>query len=564
MTARRWVAAALLLLGACRSADGSTGTGRTGDKGMADSSSAKAGASAAERVARYTTVRLTADLGGLSDRERRMIALLIDAAGEMDTIFWQEAYGNRDSLLTSLADSSVRRLAEINYGPWDRLAGNEPFVPGVGPKPSGAGFYPADLTAPALQSAASADSALKSPYTVVREDSTGRLTAVPYHVAFAAPTARAAARLRQAAALADDAGLRAYLTARARAFETDDYRASDFAWLDMKHNRLDIVIGPIETYEDALIGVKAAHESYVLIRDMSWSKRLARYAAMLPSLQRGLPVPDEFKHETPGTDSDLNAYDAVYYAGQANAGGKTIAINLPNDEEVQLKKGTRRLQLKNAMRAKFDRILVPIATAVIAPDQQKHITFDAFFQNTMFHEVAHGLGIKQTINGRGTVRQALKERYGALEEEKADVLGLYMVAALNARGELKEDLLDNYVTFLAGIVRSVRFGAADAHGRANMVTFSFLESHGAFVRDSASGTYRVDQARMAAAVDSLAGKILQLQGTGDYAGTGAFYDASGKIGPVLQGDLDRLKSKGIPVDIVFEQGADVLGLAPSH
>ena len=493
-----------------------------------------------------------------------MLPLLIDAAREMDTIFWQEAYASRDSLLKGLSDSSVRRLVEINYGPWDRLAGNEPFVPGIGPKPAGAALYPADLTAPALQSAAAADPALRSPYTVVRQDSTGRLTAVPYHVAFAAPTARAAAKLREAASLADDAGLRTYLTARARALETDDYRASDMAWLDMKHNRLDIVVGPIETYEDGLAGIKTAHEAYVLVKDLAWSERLARYAAMLPSLQRGLPVPDEFKRETPGTDSDLNAYDAVYYAGQANAGGKTIAINLPNDEQVQLQKGTRRLQLKNSMRAKFDRILVPIATAVIAPDQQKHITFDAFFQNTMFHEVAHGLGIKNTINARGTVRQALKERNGALEEEKADVLGLYMVAALNSRGELKEDLLDNYVTFLAGIIRSVRFGAADAHGRANMVTFSFLESQGAFVRDSASGTYRVDQARMAAAVDSLAGRILQLQGTGDYAGTGAFYDASGKIGPVLQGDLDRLKSKGIPVDIVFEQGPEVLGLPASH
>jgi len=563
MSGWREIAAVLLLLGACKPADQAAGA-RAGEPGMRDSSAAAAGAAAAERVARYTTVRLTADLTPLSARERQMVPLLIDAAREMDTIFWQEAYGSRDSLLAALSDSSVRRLAEINYGPWDRLAGNEPFVPGVGPKPAGAGFYPADLTAPALQSAAGADSALLSPYTVVRQDSTGRLTAIPYHVAFAGPTARAAARLRQAAALADDAGLRTYLTTRARALETDDYRASDFAWLDMKHNRLDIVVGPIETYEDALAGIKTAHESYVLIKDLAWSQRLARYAAMLPSLQRGLPVADEFKRETPGTDSDLNAYDAVYYAGQANAGGKTIAINLPNDEQVQLKKGTRRLQLKNAMRAKFDRILVPLATAVIASDQQQHITFDAFFQNTMFHEVAHGLGIKNTINGRGTVRQALKERYSALEEEKADVLGLYMVAALNARGELKEDLLDNYVTFLAGIIRSVRFGAADAHGRANMVTFSFLESQGAFVRDSATGTYRVDQGRMAAAVDSLAGKILRLQGTGDYAGTGELYEASGRIGPVLQGDLERLKSKGVPVDIVFEQGPEVLGLQASH
>jgi hypothetical protein len=271
-------------------------------------------------------------------------------------------------------------------------------------------------------------------------------------------------------------------------------------------------------------------------------------------------VPEQFKRETPGTDSDLNAYDVIYYAGQANAGGKTIAINLPNDEQVQLQKGTRRLQLKNAMRAKFDRIMVPIADALITPEQQKHVTFDAFFENTMFHEVAHGLGIKQTINGKGTVRQALKERNGGLEEEKADVLGLYMVAALNRQGELKEDLLDNYVTFLAGIIRSVRFGAADAHGRANMATFSFLQERGAFVRDSATGTYRVDQARMADAVDALAGKILQIQGAGDYAGLGTFMETSGKVGPTLQRDLDRLKSRGIPVDIVFEQGPDVLGL----
>jgi hypothetical protein len=554
MSGRRWAMVAVIAMGACKPADETpAGTGK------ADTTAARADR-IADRVARYSTVRLTADLAPLTARERQMIPLLIDAAREMDTIYWREAYGSRDSLLASLTDPSLRRFAEINYGPWDRLEDNRLFVPEVGAKPAGAGFYPTDLTAADFQTAAVADPALKSPYTIVRRDSAGKLRAVPYHVAFAEPTARAAAKLREAAGLADDAGLRTYLEARAKALETDNYRASDIAWLDMKKNRLDIVIGPIETYEDALAGVKTAHEAYVLIKDLDWSRRLARYAAMLPGLQRGLPVPEQFKRERPGTDSELNAYDVIYYAGQANAGGKTIAINLPNDEQVQLQKGTRRLQLKNAMRAKFDRIMVPIADALIAPDQQKNVTFDAFFENTMFHEVAHGLGIKQTINGKGTVRQALKERNSGLEEEKADVLGLYMVAALNAQGELKEDLLDNYVTFLAGIIRSVRFGAADAHGRANMATFSFLQERGAFVRDSATGTYRVDQARMADAVNALAGKILQIQGTGDYAGLGTFMETSGKVGPTLQADLDRLKSRGIPVDIIFEQGPDVLGL----
>ena len=330
----------------------------------------------------------------------------------------------------------------------------------------------------------------------------------------------------------------------------------------MKSNGLDVVIGPIETYDDALFGYKAAHEGYVLIKDRGWSERLARYAKLLPALQRGLPVAEAYKREKPGTDSDLNAYDAVYYAGQANSGSKTIAINLPNDEQVQLRKGTRRLQLKNAMRAKFDRILMPIGEELIVDDQRDHIEFDAFFANVMFHEVAHGLGIKNTVAGKGTVRDALKEQAGALEEGKADILGLYMITRLQQQGELPDaDLDDNYVTFLAGIFRSIRFGAASAHGRANTAELSFLREHGAFTRDSASGRYRVDFPKMRVAVDSMAATILRYQGDGDYEGVRRFLTERGAIPAELQGDLDRLGSKGIPVDIVFEQGVDVLGAA---
>ena len=251
----------------------------------------------------------------------------------------------------------------------------------------------------------------------------------------------------------------------------------------------------------------------------------------------------------------------MYYTGQANAGSKTIAINLPNDEQVQLKKGTRRLQLKNAMRAKFDRIMLPIGKELIAEDQQEHIEFDSFFANVMFHEVAHGLGVKNTVNGRGTVRDALKEQAGALEEGKADILGLYMITRLQEQGELPDvDLDDNYVTFLAGIFRSIRFGAASAHGRANAAELSFLEERGAFTRDSATGRYRVDFPRMRAAVDSMAGLILRLQGDGDYEGVKRFMAERGKLPATLQGDLDRLGTAGIPVDIVFEQGLEALGM----
>ena len=517
----------------------------------------------AKKLAQYTTVRLTADLTKLTENERRMIPLLIDAARSMDAIFWQQAYGNRDSLLQSIRDPATRRYAEINYGPWDRLADNAPFLETVGAKPPGAAFYPSNISKEEFETAArkspAAGRALRSQYTVVRRDSSGGLVAEPYHEVYAGQLGPAGARLKEAARLADDPGLRRYLELRARSLETDEYQASDLAWLDMKNNTIEVVIGPIENYEDRLFGYKTAHEAFVLIKDKEWSTRLARYAALLPQLQRELPVAAPYKREKPGTDSDLNAYDAVYYAGDANAGSKTIAINLPNDEQVQLQKGTRRLQLKNTMRAKFEKILVPIADELIAGDQRSRISFDAFFSNVMFHEVAHGLGIKNTINGKGTVREALKEQHGALEEGKADVLGLYMITKLHQAGELKgQSLEDNYVTFLASIFRSIRFGASSAHGRANAAQFSFFQERRAFARDSTDGRYRVDFPKMREAVDALASQILRFQGNGDYAGVTRFLAEQGKLAPALQQDLGRLGSQGIPVDIVFEQGEQVL------
>ena len=549
--------AAVAAVGAC---GGGEAGARSDDAGAAGSA-----LSVEARLAQYTPVRLNADLERLSERERRMIPLLIEAAQLMDTVFWEQVYRPRDSLLATLGDTALRRYVLLNYGPWDRLDGNRPFVPGVGERPAGAEFYPHDVTKEEFERAAAASpelaERLRSPYTLVRRDSAGGLTAVPYHVAYADLHTRAAGKLRDAAKLADEPGLRRYLELRARALETGDYQPSDLAWLDMKNNTIDVVIGPVETYDDLLFGYKAAHEGYVLVKDREWSRRLARYASFLPQLQRGLPVADEYKREKPGSDSDLNAYDVVYYTGQANAGSKTIAINLPNDEEVQLRKGTRRLQLKNAMRAKFDRILVPIAQELIVEDQQGNIEFDSFFANVMFHEVAHGLGIKNTVNGKGTVRAALQEQAGPLEEGKADVLGLYMITRLHQQGELPDaELEDNYVTFLAGIFRSIRFGASSAHGRANAAQFSFFQDQGAFTRDSATGRYRVDHPRMRAAVDSLAGLILRFQGDGDHAGVSRFMAERAAISPALQADLDRLQSLGIPVDITFEQGTHVLGL----
>ncbi|MFO7769531.1 MAG: Zn-dependent hydrolase [bacterium] len=516
-----------------------------------------------ERLDQYTSFRLEVPLDDLSQAQRQMIPLLIEVSEIMDAIFWEQAYGDRDSLLAAIDDERVRRFAEINYGPWDRLNGDEPFIGGVGPKPAGANFYPPDLTREAFEQAAEEDEALRSQYTVVRRDERGMLAAVPYHEQWPAWTARAARLLEEAAALAESRDLARYLRLRAEALRTDDYLASDMAWMEMKDNRLELVVGPIENYEDQLMGLKTAHEAFVLLKDMEWSARLARYAELLPELQQRLPVPAEYKQEEPGTGSDLGAYDAIYYAGDANAGSKTIAINLPNDEQVQLEKGTRRLQLKNAMRAKFDRILVPIAGVLVDEEQRGKVSFDAFFANTMFHEVAHGLGIKHTLGGEGTVREALADQYSALEEGKADVLGLFMVTQLAEMGEMPgADIESNIITFFASIFRSIRFGASSAHGRANLARFNYFKEMGAFQRDGKSGTYRVDLPRTREAMNALSERILRFQGDGDYQGVKDFMERYGVMGGQLRTDLDRLAAEGIPVDVTFEQGLDVLGLTP--
>ncbi|HEY8569560.1 dipeptidyl-peptidase 3 family protein [Microbulbifer sp.] len=507
----------------------------------------------------YAPVELNADLSSLSDNQRQLIGKLIDASKIMDQLFWLQSYGPAQELLSGIDDSAARKFADINYGPWDRLNDNKPFIEGYGDKPLGAEFYPEDMTKQEFE-------AWKQPgkdgqYSLVRRGSNGKLELLPYHQAYKAELEKAAALLREASALAEDAEFAAYLNLRADALTSDQFRDSDMAWMDMKNNRIDVVIGPIENYEDQLFAYRTAYEAYVLLKDMAWSEKLAKFAAFLPELQRGLPVDDKYKAETPGTDSDLNAYDVLYYAGHSNAGSKTIAINLPNDEEVQLEKGTRRLQLKNAMRAKFDQIMVPISAQLIAEDQRKHITFDAFFANTMFHEVAHGLGIKKTVTDGANVRQALKETSSALEEGKADILGLYMITKLHEKGELADgELMDNYVTFLAGIFRSVRFGAASAHGKANMMRFNFFKNEGAFTRDEATGQYSVDFEKMQAAMTKLSNLILTVQGDGNYTKAVELLDGMGVISPELQSDLDRLADADIPVDVTFIQGKEVLGI----
>ena len=508
----------------------------------------------------YADFTLTADLSVYTDNQRKMIPLLIDAAQIMDRLFWKQAYGDDyEAWLETIGVDEVRLFAGQNYGPWDRLDDNKPFIEGVGAKPLGANFYPSDMTKEEFEMAYLPGKA--GLYSIVRRDAAGALILIPYHVAYAEELRAAAALLREAAGFAESNDFGNYLKLRANALISDEFQMSDLFWMDVKDNEIDIVIGPIETYEDRLFGYRAAYEAYVLLKDLEWSAQLAKYATFLPDLQENLPVDDVYKQESPGSDSDLNAYDVIYYAGDSNSGSKTIAINLPNDEEVQLQKGTRRLQLKNAMEAKFEKILNPIADVLVDESQRQHVTFDAFFANTMFHEVAHGLGVKNTITGKGTVRQALKDVASSMEEGKADILGLYMITELYQAGELGDvDLRDYYVTFMSSVFRSIRFGASSAHGKANMVRFNYFVENGAFVRDAESGRYHIDFERMQEAMAGLSRLLLTLQGDGDYAGALELTNTKGVIGKQLQADLERLTQAGIPVDITFNQGVAELGL----
>src|SRR5690606_2006355 len=413
---------------------------------------------------------------------------------------------------------------------------NAPFLSAFSEKPAGARFYPSDMTRAEFEAAELEGK--DDPYTLVRRDDAGELTTIPYHEEYRPWLERASGFLKEAASMAENESLKHYLNLRAEALMNDQFTKSDEAWLDISDNTLDIIIGPIENYEDHLYNYKTAYEAYVLVKDREWSQRLEKYVSYLAELQESLPVPASLKAEKPGTDAQLNAYDAVYYAGDCNSGSKTIAVNLPNDETLQQEKGTRRSQLKNAMQAKFELILEPIADALIDPAQRKHITFEAFFANTMFHEVAHGLGIKHTINGSGTVREALQEESSWLEEGKADILGLYMVDYLFEKGVITEgSLADYYTTFLASIFRSVRFGASSAHGKANMLRFNYFLEHDAFTRNETDGTYSVDMEKMKAAVVSLSRKILELQGNGDKEAVVRLGQESGVIQPGLQVDL---------------------------
>ena len=503
-----------------------------------------------EKVESYAVVEVSSPLyDALSENDKHIVGLFRQAGKIMDGLFWKQTFGDKAEI-EALPEGYAKTYAMINYGPWDHLDDNNSFIKEYGVKPLGCQYYPQDMTMEEWNAFEDPDKL--NLYTVIRRDENGALKTVWYRDEYKEELEMVCALLEEAAALTTNEGMRTYLTERVKAFRTDDYLASDLAWMDMKDCNMDLVIGPIENYDDHLFEAKAAYECFILLKDETRSANLAKYVALLPTLQKMLPCAPEYKTFVPGTSSDLNVYDAIFYAGDCNAGSKTIAINLPNDERVHAAKGARRLQLYNSMMAKFDKIMAPIGEVLVEPSQLQYLTADAFFWNVTFHEVAHGLGVKQTVNGKGTVDAAMGSEKTTWEEAKADILGLFMVNKLIEMGEITEITKEESIaTFIAGIVRSVRFGSASSHGKANMMCYNFMEEHGAFTRNE-EGKWVVDFEKSQEVINAWAELILETQATGNFEFAQEYSAKNASIRETLAADVAKVNEAGIPRDIVFD------------
>ncbi len=510
-----------------------------------------------KRLGRLVPVEIAADESALSPQDLKVLSLLGEASGLIDRVFQQQVWRNNagviarlDTLSGPLADAARAYYLDFNLGPWDRLSGMEPFL-GELAHPPGAGYYPEDMSREELESwiAHHPDQkeALTSLYTVVERQGSG-FEAVPYSKAYRQWLAPASHLLIEAAKATDNASLKDFLAKRAQAFLSDDYFASEVAWMDLDAP-VEITIGPYETYEDGLFGYKAAFEAYLTVNLPQESAKLARYKSELPWLERNLPIDDRFKNLSRGTDSPIRVVDLALAAGDARAGIPAVAYNLPNDERVRDAKGSKKVLMRNVMRAKFEKILQPIAQRVLASEELPRVSFDAFLEEVLHHELSHGLGPGTiTKDGQKTeVRKELKELFSPLEEAKADVMGVYNLLALMDKGVVAKSLqAELEPTYVAGLFRAARFGVHEAHGKGVVTQFNYLLAQGALKVDP-DGRFRAVPEKFPGAIRSLLGEMLLLQAHGDYAGTQKFLDRWGKPGPELEKALARLED--VPVDI---------------
>ncbi len=510
-----------------------------------------------ERVAMYAPVNIKVDMSHLLKNQVRLIHKLVEAGEYADRIFWNMSSHDAMAMLQMAerdpkADQYIREYLKINYGPYDRIFGMKRFY-GEGPerKPLGAGFYPEDLTREAfnkyLETHPEQAEALKDQYSVVVYNG-AELKAIPYHEFFADEIEGLVKALNEAAELAENSSLKAYLKARAKAISTDDYYESDVKWMQLRDNDIDVVIGPIENYEDELFNYKTAYEVAVMIKDPEGTAKLQKYISHLDNLERQLPEKKEYIRKSAGKANVLEVVNIAYFGGDFQAGIKTIAASLPNDPRVHEKYGGKKQMYKNMMEAKFNQILVPIAEKMLAEEDLKYIDGEAFTDFVTLHEVSHTLG-RGYVYGKGKelkVRTALKDAYSAIEESKADILSIYATPYMIENGVYsKESAEKRMVTYLAGIFRSVRFGIEEAHGRSNIMQFNFLAEKGAFYREN--GKWRVNFEKFHPAVTEFAAKVLNIEAEGDYNTAVKFIEKYGEMPEDLAADMKKLND--IPRDL---------------
>ncbi len=512
------------------------------------------------QLQRFAPVVITGDTSRLAPGDRQALATLIDAARIIDTLYRRQVWSGNEALLariegdTSEAGKLRLRYFHVNQSPWSRLDHDAPFIEGTPPRPKGANYYPADMTLEEFTAwlATLPEAEQKQAtgfFTTIRRNNAGSLTIVPYSSEYASLLAPLAEKLRVAAAQTENASLRSFLTKRADAFLSNDYYDSDVAWMDLD-SPIDVTIGPYEVYMDELFNYKAAFEAYVTLRNDEETAKLQKFSGLLQEVENNLPIDPKYRNPKLGAMAPIRVVDEVAIGGEARAGVQTAAFNLPNDERITSEKGSKRVMLKNVQEAKFRAILTPIAGVVLDPSQRAMLSFEPFFTHILAHELIHGLGPHNiTVAGkRTTVRQAMREISSAFEEAKADIAGLFMLQYLIDKGAVdKAAEQQMFVTYLAGVFRSVRFGINEAHGKGMAFQFNYLNDKGAILADSATGTFRVDFDRMKAASRELTGLILTVQAEGNYAQAKQLLDTYAVIRPAMQRALDRMKD--IPVDI---------------
>lgn len=516
----------------------------------------------AQKAARFVAAPITSDTTRLSPGDRDALRLLIDAARVMDTLYRRQVWSGNESLLQKLEQDTTpegkARLAYfmINQGPWSQLDHNEPFIEGVpNPRPPMANYYPEDMTKEEFQTwlARLPEAEQKQAtgfFTVIRRNADRSLKIVPYNVEYAAELGRAAQLLRSAAAATDNASLKSYLLKRADAFLSNDYYESDVAWMDLD-SPIDVTIGPYEVYMDDLFNYKAAFEAFITLRNDEETAKLAMFSGLLQDIEDNLPIDPKYRNPKLGALAPIRVVDEVMTGGESRAGVQTAAFNLPNDERVTAEKGSKRVMLKNVQEAKFTKILTPIAAVVLAPSQKDSLAFEPFFTHILAHELMHGLGPHSiTADGKKTtVRQAMKELSSAFEEAKADVSALWALQYLMDKGAIDRSAEHQmYITYLAGVFRSVRFGIKEAHGRGMAFQFNYLSDAGGFVYDEASGTFTVDMQKIKPAVRDLTALIMTVQAEGNYARAKELLETYAVMRPPMEKALKKLEA--IPVDIV--------------